>query len=484
MEGLEEMKKLLEECDQSHILKFWNELNEAQQKSFLGRLRTIDFKRALEMWQKAQQDSSAPEKLTTDDLAPINVQVERSLPHSTIEQYRNIGLEEISKGSVAVIVLAGGQGTRLGMPYPKGMCPTGIPSGKTLFQIQAQRIQRLMELAKERTGEKGVIHWYLMTSQATHLLTEKYLQQNKFFDLNKENVTLFKQCLVPIFDLEGKIMLEERDDVALAPDGNGGIYRALHENGLLEEMEKKGIKYVHVHSVDNILIKVADPVFLGKCIQDQVDCGLKVIQKIEPTEPLGLVVKLRDQVQVVEYSELPYATASLKSPDNEQELLFNAGNICNHFFTVEFLKRVAIHHENDLKIHVAKKICIALGPDGDKMRPPLTPNCIKLEKFIFDAVSFSKNLMVWQVDRNQEFSPVKNSDFASQDNFVTAKRDLLALHKTWVENMGGKCQGDGVEVSPLLSYDGEGLSKVKGKEYMNEEVILSEIEEKQQERWG
>lgn len=184
-----------------------------------------------------------------------------------------IGFEAISNNKVAVITLAGGQGTRLGMPYPKGMCPTGLPSGKTLFQIDAERIYKLNQIAKSKTGKDCSIHWFIMTSDATDMLTSKFLAQHNYFGLQEKFVTLFKQGQVPCFDLEGRILLEEKDEVAMAPDGNGGLYKALKENHIFEDMETKGIKYFHVHSVDNVLIKVADPVFIGKCIKDQIDFG-------------------------------------------------------------------------------------------------------------------------------------------------------------------------------------------------------------------
>lgn len=136
-----------------------------------------------------------------------------------------------------------------------------------------------------------------------------------------------------------------------------------------------------------------------------------------------------------------------------------------------------MEHELDLKLHLAKKIATQIGPEGDKIRPP-THNCIKIEKFIFDAIEFSENFLAWQIERSQEFSPVKNSDVCQKYCFSTARRDLLALHKIWVENVGGKCEGEGLEVSPLLSYDGEGLDKVKGREFSEGEVLMSEKEEK------
>ncbi|XP_030747353.1 UDP-N-acetylhexosamine pyrophosphorylase-like [Sitophilus oryzae] len=473
MEDYEEIKKLLEENNQAHVLKYWNELSEEQQKEFLLHLKSFNFKDACMLWDKIQENEKT-DKEDNNDILPVEAQVEKDFSNDDIEEYRTVGLEEIGNGKVAVIVLAGGQGTRLGMSYPKGMCPTGIPSGKTLFQLQAERILRLQEIVKERIGKESIIYWYFMTSEPTHMLTEKFLEQNQYFKLKKENVKLFKQGLVPCFDMEGKFILEEKDGIALSPDGNGGLYKALKQHGILDDMDEKGIKFVHVHSVDNILIKVADPVFIGKCIKDKVDCGFKVIKKIDPNEPLGVVVRVNNKLKVVEYSELPINMATLEHPSGNG-LLFNSGNICNHFFTVDFLKLIVDEHEKDLKVHRANKIITQIGPDGDKIRP-IQPNCIKVEKFIFDVISYSQNFLAWQTERVEEFSPIKNSDLSKKDCFNTAKIDLLSLHKSWVEKKGGICKGIGLEVSPLASYGGEGLEFVKGKEFCEEDVIFSKAE--------
>ncbi|KAL1501780.1 hypothetical protein ABEB36_007045 [Hypothenemus hampei] len=474
MEGLEEIKKLLEEHNQSHILKYWNDLNETQQKEFLVHLHSIDFKEALFLWQKAHEDLLKSHTIGPNDFGPIHLQIQKDLPPNVLEEYRKIGYEEISNNSVGVVVLAGGQGTRLGMPYPKGMCPIGIPSGKTLFQLQAERIQRLIVLAEMHTGRKGVIQWYLMTSEATDMLIVKFLEQNNYFGLEKENVTLFKQANIPCFDLEGKILLEEKDAVATAPNGNGGLYQALKDQGILEDMDRKGVKYVHVHSVDNILTKVADPVFLGKCIRDHIDFGMKVVRKRDPTEPLGIVVKINNENRVIEYNEIP--KKSLRS-----DMVCNTGNICNHFLNASFLRKICTDHLGDLKIHMAKKTVSQVGPEGDIVRPS-SANCIKLEKFIFDVITFSQNLLIWQVERSEEFSPIKNSDVSQKDCFATAKRDLIALHTSWIEAMGGKCPAEGMEVSPLRSYDGEGLVDVGGREFTQFELLSSEEEEKENKK--
>lgn len=330
-----------------------------------------------------------------------------------------------------------------------------------------------------------------MTSDATHDLTEKFLYQNEFFGLKEENVKLFKQQQLPCFDMDGNLFLEERDELATAPDGifkhlifqflqlfcmlgNGGMYRALLRQGMLADMQAKGVNYIHVHSVDNMLIKVADPVFLGKCIKDHIDLGLKVVTRDDPYESLGIAVNVDDSVYILEYSELPQSTLGLRTASREN-LAFNVGNICIHMFHIDLLAKVCHEHEPELKVHMARKTATYVGPDGDKVFP-INPNCIKLEKFIFDVVGYSRNPLFWQVERSQEFSPVKNSEVADKFSFPTAKADLMALHKTWLENVGAKCQG-GVEISPLLSYDGEGLEKFAGKEFKEGEVLVSAKEE-------
>lgn len=303
------------------------------------------------------------QKLFDEDVASLDGRMEPipsemfgsevETPKNLLEKYKTIGLQKISKGHVAAIVLAGGQATRLAVSYPKGMFSVGLPSGKSLFQIQAERLRRLSNLAKELTGKLGVICWYIMTSRSTHQATLKYFKDHNYFGLNKNNVVFFEQHLLPCFDFNGKIILEEKNQVALAPEGNGGIYRALRDRGILQDMKLRGIKYVHVHSVDNILVKVADPIFLGYCISKQADCAAKVVRKSEPNEAVGVVCQVDGRFQVVEYSEISETAANLRKPDGS--LLFSAGSICNHFFSTKFLDDIAQHHEHQLKLHVAKK---------------------------------------------------------------------------------------------------------------------------------
>lgn len=476
MESINKIKEVLAKKDQDHLLHFWDVLNNEEQEKFIKQLNTIDWGGIVDLYNRVFNTfNDAPDSLDhrMKPIPPSQFESEEGCSTEVLENYRNQGLEEISNGCVGVLLMAGGQGTRLGVNYPKGMYSVGLPSGKTLFHIQAERIQRLQSLAEKKTGKPGRIPWYIMTSGPTNKATEKFLKTNNYFGLNPEDVMVFKQGLLPCFDFKGRVLLDDKNSVALAPDGNGGIYRALAENGILADMEKRGLKYVHAHSVDNILVKVADPVFVGYCVAKKADCGAKVVKKSSPSEAVGVVCQVDGRFQVVEYSEITHETANLR--DKNGELVFKAGNICNHFFTVHFLRQIANKHERELKLHVAKKKIPYIDEQGNYVKPT-SPNGIKIEKFVFDVFQFSHNFVTWEVPRSSEFSALKNADDAKKDCPSTARNDLLALHKSYIEKAGGAVCAD-VEISPLLSYEGENLAhKVKGKVFSST-TVLAAVEE-------
>ncbi|KAI9478541.1 MAG: nucleotide-diphospho-sugar transferase [Benjaminiella poitrasii] len=466
---LKALKERYEQNGQGHVFRFFDDLEMEQQARLIKQLLELDVERLNEIYKKAVSCAEAAVLNPSASVAPLPDAVFDSVLKSSPEQIRaweTLGLSLIAQGKVAVILMAGGQGTRLGSSDPKGCYNINLPSKKSLFQLQAERILRLQDIARQyqKPGQLKdcIIPWYIMTSGPTNGPTHDFFEANRFFGLKKENIIFFEQGTLPCVTMDGKIILETKDKVAIAPDGNGGIYAAVHNKGIIQSLKERGILYTHCYCVDNCLARVADPVFLGYSVSKGTDCGVKVVSKLAPEEPVGVVCVRDGKYGVVEYSEISQEVSEKRTADGSS-LLFGAANIANHFFSTEFLERVPTF-ASQLEYHIAKKKIKYVDMTTGEAVTPKSNSGMKFECFVFDVFPFAQNFSVLEVDRKDEFSPLKNGPDAGVDCPETSRRDIVAQHVRFIETAGGKIEHDGdfeqlqFELSPWVSYAGEGLA--------------------------
>ena len=445
----------------------------AEREALLEQLRGIDVTLVNELY-TATMASVAPGGGGGDEEAPIEppsgVVKLAGLPAEEVARLRRAGLEAIAGGKVGALILAGGQGTRLGFDRPKGEYDIGLPSHKCLFQLQVQRVLKLRSLAAAAVGAAAdaplpSLPLYVMTSPMTDADTRAYFAAAGNWGLPASDVVFFSQGTLPCLTPAGKIMLETASHVAEAPDGNGGIYRALHTRGVVADMTARGLVGVHVFAVDNAIVKAADPTFFGFCLDRGADLGSKVCAKAGPHEKVGVVVARRTStgVSVVEYSEMSKAEAEAVDPATG-DLAFNTGNLCIHYYSTAFLATACAPAALPKVYHLAHKAIPFADPatgrtlSKEAMAGRGTTG-IKLESFIFDVFPAATAPAILEVPRASEFTPVKNAPGSRDDSPDTARAALSAEHRRWLTAAGATLTGDGaVEVSPLVSYDGEGLA--------------------------
>jgi UDP-N-acetylglucosamine/UDP-N-acetylgalactosamine diphosphorylase len=267
--------------------------------------------------------------------------------------------------------------------------------------------------------------------------------------------------------------------VAVAPDGNGGLYQALIQSGVVGDMGKRGIQHIHAYCVDNCLVKVADPVFIGFSASKSVDIATKVVRKRNAKESVGLILQKNGKPDVVEYSEIEEADAEAKDSKNPDLLKLRAANIVNHYYSYKFLESIP-EWAKKLPHHVARKKIPFVNTETGETVKPEKPNGIKLEQFVFDCFPFLtlEQFACMEVKREDEFSPLKNARGTGEDDPDTSKQDIMTQGKKWVQAAGatvvGEDMADGIEVSPLISYGGEGLDFLKNRTIKAPAVIESE----------
>jgi UDP-N-acetylglucosamine/UDP-N-acetylgalactosamine diphosphorylase len=469
-----EIKSRLVAHRQTHVLRWWDELTAIERQRLARQIELLDLRRIAALCASRQQ---AGQKSPAEDLTELARRAKP--PHSIIrlprtaaelEEWKRaerIGEELLKAGRVGALLVAGGQGTRLGFEKPKGEFPIGPVSQSTLFQILAEQV-----LARSRRAGKP-IPYFIMTSDATHEETVAFFTEHKFFGLPTGDVFFFEQGNMPAVDAAtGKLLMADKASLSTSPDGHGGMLAALAKAGLLDEMRRRGIDFLHYHQVDNPTAIVCDPVFLGFHAEREAETSIKVVAKRSAGERMGVAVDVDGRTQIIEYSDLPADIAG--QTDERGELLLWAGSTAIHVFSRSFLERVA-HSETALPFHIAHKKVPYCDEQGAYVAPE-RENAYKFERFIFDALPAARQSLVLETDRGREFNPVKNA--TGDDSPQTAREALLRLHRAWLRTAGVNV-GDQtpVEISPLFALDADELrGKVAQGTSVTEPTFLSPVE--------
>ena len=450
-----DLRKQLDDASQVHILEFWDVISDAEKQSLLNQISNTDLKILKAIWQSSLSDHSPLDATTRIESAQkpgrVIQQPQTAADFEAWKQATTSGERELQNGRVAVITVAGGQGSRLGFEHPKGMFPIGPKTERTLFQIFAEQI-----LAR-RQRHNAAIPWLIMTSDATHTETLQFLEQHNYFQLGKETVHLFQQGSLPALDAaSGRILMTSQSELALSPDGHGGLVSALAKAGLLDMLAGHGIRHLFYHQVDNPTAILCDPAFIGFHSLKNSQLSTNVVRKVSPTERMGVLTDINGRTEIVEYSELTPEQAA--RCDASGDWIFWAGNTAIHIFDREFVEQLAADG-GQLPLHIARKNVAFVNDEGVAIKPedPGRPNAIKLERFIFDALPIAERTLIVEGNRAREFNPVKNRDGA--DSPETSRKALSRIGREWLAAAGQTvAEGCCVEISPLIALDADELA--------------------------
>ncbi len=390
----EEIENKLKKYNQEQLLNFYEELSQEEQQKLLKQIENIDFESMKKLYDLTKTEID----FKTQKIEPMEYLDKSKLSDGELENYKKLGEDIIKQCGLAVVTMAGGQGTRLGHDGPKGTYDLGLASHKSIFEILCDNLKRSFE-------EYGVkLPWYIMTSKENENQTKDFFEKNNYFGYGKENIKFFKQGELPILSKEGKILLSEKGVVKEAADGHGGVFEALYKNNMYDDMKKKDIKMVFISGVDNVLAKLVDPIFIGATIANNKESAGKSVAKAYAEEKVGVYCKKDDKIGMIEYSEItPEMAAAL---DENDEFLYGESNILCNLFDIKVLDKLS---KNKLPYHVAFKKANYLDNDGNEVIAK-EPNSYKFETFMFDAFEGLDNMLLFRVKREEEFAPVKNKD--------------------------------------------------------------------------
>lgn len=442
----------LEKAGQSQLLRWWPELDPAQKHALLVELQSLDLERLAPLidsitGSELGSESAGDRAARAQPPANLVRLPERGGDPDEWQRARARGEELLRSRKVGAILVAGGQGTRLGFDHPKGMFPIGPVSGKPLFQLLCEQL-----VARGRQAGAS-IPYYIMTSSATHVETRAFFQEHHYFGLDPDDVSFFQQASLPMVDDDGRILMDEKHRLTAGPDGHGGVLHALKRSGLLGVMADRGLEYLYYHQVDNPAATICDPAFLGLHVLRDSEMSTKVVAKTSAVERMGVVVDVDGHTEIIEYTDLPPEQAAATGSDGR--LLLWAGSTAIHAFNLSFLQRLVVERGR-LPYHPARKVVPYINEAGERVVPE-QPNGWKFEQFIFDALPEARTTLVVEADRAHEFLPVKNRDGA--DSPATVQAGLLQRDRDWLTAAGAVVAPEArVEISPLFATDAAELA--------------------------
>ncbi len=419
--------------DQAHVLRYYDELNDSQRDALLSQIEGIDWPevarliqthvRQKPMWTMPEHIEPAPwyPYVPTDDL------------DTKYAEARTLGEQLVRDGKVAAFTVAGGQGSRLGYDGPKGCYPATPIRGLPLFACFAEYLHNI----QNRFG--CTVPWYIMTSPINDAPTRDFFQEQNYFGLDPANLMFFPQAMFPAIDLNtAKVLLEAKDSLALSPNGHGGSLKALWTSGAIADMNNRGIEHVSYVQVDNPLVRVIDPLFLGLHAIDKAQMSSKMLPKAFPKEKLGNFCLVNGKMTVIEYSNLPDELAEQRTSGGE--LRFRAGSIAIHAIRVDFIESLNTAAEGfRLPWNRAEKKVAYYDDAKSRTVVPAEPNAVKLETFVFDALPLTDMSIIYETDRVDEFAPIKNADLPGQievDSPASSKQLQSDRAARWLEANG------------------------------------------------
>lgn len=400
--NLEQAKQKLETYHQTHLLQYYSVLSDEEKAALLEQIEQTDFSVVDKI--KKQSAASSERVITPIEAMPLE-EIEKNK-----QTYIDTGIEEIRAGKVAAVLLAGGMGTRLGSDNPKGMYDIGLTKPVYIFQRLIENLLETVDLAK------AWIPLFIMTSDKNHEATTSFFEEHNYFGYDKKQIYFFKQDMAPASDYEGHIFLEAKGKIATSPNGNGGWFTSMQNAGLVDSIHQKGITWLNVFAVDNVLQRIADPCFIGATIAKKCSVGSKVVRKQHPDEKVGVMCLENGHPSIIEYYELTDELRDTKTESGEPA--YNFGVILNYLFDVEQLEKIC---NTTLPLHIVEKKIPYIDENGNLVKPE-TPNGYKFESLILDMISMMDTCLPFEVERNKEFAPIKNK--TGVDSIETARKLL------------------------------------------------------------